>query len=85
MSIFQADYNVMEPDRQYRIVSYGFGSYRGKEYLRVSTTRGIHARCSRTLDNLVRSRMSQRRHVLVRAIKQQKTKGTQDMICELDE
>lgn len=85
MSIFQADYNVMEPGRQYRIVSYGFGSYRGKEYLCVSTSCGIHARCSRTLDNLVRSRISQGRHVLVRAIKQQKTKGTRDMICELDE
>ncbi|KAL1925909.1 hypothetical protein VTP01DRAFT_7248 [Rhizomucor pusillus] len=58
---------------------------RGKEYLCVSTSCEIHARGRRTLDNLVRSRISQGRHVLVRVIKQQKTKGTRDMICEFDE
>ena len=85
ITIFQADYNVMEPGRQYQIVSYGFGTFRNKEYLCVSTSCGVHIRCSKTLDNLLRRRVREGRPVLVRAIKPRKTKGTRDMICELAE
>ncbi|KAL1933519.1 hypothetical protein VTP01DRAFT_7609 [Rhizomucor pusillus] len=68
MTTFQADYNVMEPGRQYRFTSNGFGTFRNKEYLCVSTSCGAHVRCSKTLDGIVRSRISEGRHILVRAI-----------------
>lgn len=85
VSIYKADYEVLEKDKIYKIVSYGFGVFRGKETLCVSTECGTHARCSRTLYNLLKHRVLQGLPILIRAIKPRKIKGTRDMLCEIAE
>lgn len=85
MPIYRSDYDVLEIGKVYTIVAYGLGVFRCKEYLCVSTECDVRARCSKTLDQLVRSRINAGRPIPIQVDRPRKTRGVRDLVCILAE
>ncbi|KAL1925883.1 hypothetical protein VTP01DRAFT_7251 [Rhizomucor pusillus] len=85
MPIYRPDYDVLEIGKVYNIVAYGLGVFRCKEYLCVSTECDVRARCSKTLDQLVRSRINAGRPIPIQVDRPRKTRGVRDLACILAE
>lgn len=83
MADYKADYQALEVGAVYTVKSYGYGMYRGREYLCLTLDDGIHVRCSQGLTSILPTPLKDSQPFQIRVVRTKKIKGNRDLECEL--
>jgi hypothetical protein len=83
MSKYKPDYQVLKPGTTYAVSSFGYGVYRGKQYLCLTLDEATHVRCSPGMSSVALPLCEELVKFQIRFIRAKKIQGSRDIECEI--
>lgn len=82
-SKYKADYSCLEVNAVYMVIKYGYGLYRGKEYLHLVLENSLMVRCSSGMRALMQPKIEEGTTFKFKAVKIVTVKGVKQTKCEI--